>query len=46
MAISVDTKKKEPIGDVENLGCEQRPKRQSEPEHDLELLGLGNVAPG
>ena len=46
-AISVDTKKKELVGDFKNAGRELR--RQGEPEavrvHDFELPGLGKVAP-
>lgn len=46
-AISVDTKKKELIGDFKNTGCELR--RQGDPEpvrvHDFEIKGLGKVAP-
>ena len=46
-AISVDTKKKELVGDFKNAGRELR--RQGEPEtvrvHDFELPELGKVAP-
>jgi DDE family transposase len=46
-AISVDTKKKELVGDFKNSGRELRPKGQPEPVrvHDFELPGLGKVAP-
>jgi hypothetical protein len=46
-AISVDTKKKELVGDFKNPGRELRPKGQPEPVrvHDFELPGLGKVAP-
>ena len=46
-AISVDTKKKELVGDFKNGGRELR--RQGDPEpvrvHDFEIKGLGKVAP-
>jgi Rhodopirellula transposase DDE domain len=46
-AISVDTKKKELVGDFKNDGCELR--RQGDPEkvrvHDFKIPGLGKVAP-
>jgi len=46
-AISVDTKKKELVGDFKNAGREWRPK--GEPEkvrvHDFEIEELGKVAP-
>src|SRR3954467_12345785 len=46
-AISVDTKKKELVGDFKNPGRELRPKAGPEPVrvHDFELPGLGKVAP-
>jgi hypothetical protein len=46
-AISVDTKKKELVGDFRNPGRELRPKGQPEPVrvHDFELPDLGKVAP-
>ena len=46
-AISVDTKKKELVGDFKNPGRELRPKGQPEPVrvHDFELPDLGKVAP-
>jgi hypothetical protein len=46
-AISVDTKKKELVGDFKNPGRELRPKGRPEPVrvHDFELPGLGKVAP-
>jgi hypothetical protein len=46
-AISVDTKKKELVGDFKNSGRELRPKGRPEPVrvHDFELPGLGKVAP-
>ena len=46
-AISVDTKKKELVGDFRNPGRELRPKPRPEPVrvHDFELPGLGKVAP-
>jgi hypothetical protein len=46
-AISVDTKKKELVGDFKNPGRELRPKGNPEPVrvHDFELPGLGKVAP-
>src|SRR5215208_6227901 len=46
-AISVDTKKKELVGDFRNPGRELRPKHRPEPVrvHDFELPGLGKVAP-
>jgi transposase len=46
-AISVDTKKKELVGDFKNAGKELRPK--GDPErvrvHDFEIKGQGKVAP-
>ena len=46
-AISVDTKKKELVGDFQNPGRELRPKGRPEPVrvHDFALPGLGKVAP-
>ena len=46
-AISVDTKKKELVGDFKNGGRELRRKRDPEPVrvHDFEIEGLGKVAP-
>jgi hypothetical protein len=46
-AISVDTKKKELVGDFKNNGRELRPKGQPEPVrvHDFEIPELGKVAP-
>ncbi len=46
-AISVDTKKKELVGDFKNPGRELRPKGQPEPVrvHDFALPALGKVAP-
>jgi Rhodopirellula transposase DDE domain len=46
-AISVDTKKKQLVGDFKNPGRELRPKGQPEPVcvHDFELPDLGKVAP-
>jgi hypothetical protein len=46
-AISVDTKKKELVGDFKNGGRELRRKRDPEPVrvHDFEIKGLGKVAP-
>jgi hypothetical protein len=46
-AISVDTKKKELVGDFKNPGRELRPKGQPEAVrvHDFELPELGKVAP-
>src|SRR3954465_4217232 len=46
-AISVDTKKKEPVGDFKNGGRELRPKGQPEAVrvHDFEDKGLGKVVP-
>ena len=46
-AISVDTKKKELVGDFKNAGRELRPKGQPEPVrvHDFNLPELGKVAP-
>ena len=46
-AISVDTKKKELVGDFKNPGRELRPKRRREPVrvHDFALPALGKVAP-
>jgi hypothetical protein len=46
-AISVDTKKKELVGDFKNGGREIRPKGQPEPVrvHDFKIPELGKVAP-
>ena len=46
-AISVDTKKKELVGDFKNAGCELRPQGQPEPVrvHDFKIPELGKVAP-
>src|SRR3984957_3885940 len=46
-AISVDTKKKELVGDFKNAGRELRPKGQPEPVrvHDFVIPELGKVAP-
>ena len=46
-AISVDTKKKELVGDFKNGGRELRPKGDPEPArvHDFKILELGKVAP-
>ena len=46
-AISVDTKKKELVGDFKNNGRELRPKGQPEPVrvHDFKIPELGKVAP-
>ena len=46
-AISVDTKKKELVGDFKNAGGELRRKGEPEPVrvHDFEIKGLGKVAP-
>jgi len=46
-AISVDTKKKELVGDFKNNGRELRPKGQPEPVrvHDFEIPEFGKVAP-
>jgi hypothetical protein len=46
-AISVDTKKKELVGDFKNGGRELRPKGDPEPVrvHDFEIPALGKVAP-
>jgi transposase len=45
-AISVDTKKKELVGDFKNGGRELRPKRQPEPVQVHDFIGeLGKVAP-
>ena len=46
-AISVDTKKKELVGDFKNNGRELRPKGQPEPVrvHDFKSPELGKVAP-
>ena len=46
-AISVDTKKKELVGDFKNNGKELRPKGQPEPVrvHDFKIPELGKVAP-
>jgi transposase len=46
-AISVDTKKKELVGDFKNGGRELRPKGDPEPVrvHDFKIPALGKVAP-
>ena len=46
-AISVETKKKELVGDFKSPGRERRPKGRPEPVrgHDFELPGLGKGAP-
>ena len=46
-AISVDTKKKELVGDFKNAGREYRPKGQPEPVrvHDFVIPELGRAAP-
>jgi hypothetical protein len=46
-AISVDTKKKELVGDFKNPGRELRPKGQPEPVrvHDFKIPELGRAAP-
>ena len=46
-AISVDTKKKELVGDFKNAGRELRPKGEPEPVrvHDFMIPELGKVAP-
>jgi hypothetical protein len=46
-AISVDTKKKELVGDFKNAGRELRPQGQPEPVrvHDFKIPKLGKVAP-
>ena len=46
-AVSVDTKKKELVGDFKNGGRELRPKGQPEPVrvHDFAIPELGKVAP-
>jgi Rhodopirellula transposase DDE domain len=46
-AISVDTKKKELVGDFKNGGRELRPRGDPEPVrvHDFEIPALGKVAP-
>jgi Rhodopirellula transposase DDE domain len=46
-AISVDTKKKELVGDFKNNGRELRPKGDPEPVrvHDFKIPALGKVAP-
>jgi hypothetical protein len=46
-AISVDTKKKELVGDFKNNGRELRPKGRPEAVrmHDFKIPGLGRVAP-
>ena len=46
-AISVDTKKKELVGDFKNGGREYRPKGQPEPVrvHDFLIPELGRAAP-
>jgi hypothetical protein len=46
-AISVDTKKKELVGDFKNAGRELRPKGQPEPVrvHDVKIPELGRASP-
>ncbi|MBK1671640.1 ISAzo13 family transposase, partial [Rhodovibrio sodomensis] len=46
-AVSVDTKKKELVGDFKNAGRELRPKGDPEPVrvHDFQIPDLGKVAP-
>ncbi len=46
-AISVDTKKKELVGDFKHAGCEWLPKRQPDEVrvHDFKIKELGRVAP-
>jgi hypothetical protein len=46
-AISVDTKKKELVGDFKNAGRERRPKGQPEPVrvHDFRIPELGRAVP-
>ena len=46
-AISVDTKKKELVGDFKNAGRELRPRKQPEPVrvHDFRIPELGRAAP-
>jgi hypothetical protein len=44
-AISVDTKKKELVGDFKNPGRELRPRGDPEPVHDFKIPELGKVAP-
>lgn len=46
-AISVDTKKKELVGDFKNAGRELRPKGQPEPVrvHDFKIPDLGRASP-
>ena len=46
-AISVDTKKKELVGDFKNAGRELRPKGQPEPVrvHDFVIPELGKAVP-
>ena len=46
-AISVDTKKKELVGDFKNAGCELRPKGDPEPVrvHDFKIPELGRAVP-
>ena len=44
-AISVDTKKKELVGDFRNPGRELRPRGDPEPVHDFKIPELGKVAP-
>jgi hypothetical protein len=46
-AISVDTKKKESVGDFKNGGREYRPKGEPEPVrvHNFIILELGRAAP-
>jgi len=46
-AISVDTKKKENVGDFKNAGCTLRPKGEPEPVrvHDFIIKGKGKVSP-
>src|SRR4051812_40161694 len=46
-AISVDTKKKELVGDFKNAGRELRPKGEPEPVrvHDFKIPELGRASP-
>ena len=46
-AISVDTKKKENVGDFKNAGCTLRPKGEPEPVrvHAFIIKGKGKVSP-
>jgi len=45
--VSVDTKKKEKIGNFKNNGCEYRPKKQPRKvlDHDFPIKELGKIAP-